>query len=111
MSRTRTSLSGLAASMTWAPLISAPSPRTLTTRTPTRGGPGNNPGERVDTGIGPERRPSQPGSDTRGVLAESPDRAPGKDRQPRDDVDDPGPVHAAAEQRRVHQLVKPVLRS
>src|SRR5512142_2354067 len=33
--------------MTWAPLISAPSPRTPTTRTPIRGGPGNNPEERV----------------------------------------------------------------
>ena len=33
--------------MTWAPLISAPSPRTLTTRTSIRGGPGNNPAERA----------------------------------------------------------------
>src|SRR3984957_19958524 len=49
-------------------------------------------------------------SDSRGVLAESPDRAYSEDRQPRDDVDDPGPVHTAAEQWRVHQLVKPVLR-
>src|ERR1700683_1711879 len=47
MGRTWTSLSGSAASMTWAPLISAPSPRTLTTRTPIPGGPGNNPGERA----------------------------------------------------------------
>src|ERR1700677_5182963 len=47
MSRTRTSARGSAASMTWASLISAPSPRTLTTRTPIRGGPGNNPGERA----------------------------------------------------------------
>src|SRR5580693_10025431 len=33
--------------MTWVPLIWAPSPRTLTTRTPIRGGPGNNPVERA----------------------------------------------------------------
>ena len=33
----------IGASMTWAPLISAPSPRTPPTRTPIRGGPGNNP--------------------------------------------------------------------
>ena len=50
----------------------------------------------------PEQVRSRYGSDLRGVLAESPDRAHGEDRQPRYDVDDPGPVHAAAEQRRVH---------
>ena len=35
---------------------------------------------------------------------------PDEDDQPHEHVDDPSPVHAAAEQRRVHQLVKPVLR-
>src|SRR5579872_1789457 len=37
------------------------------------------------------------GSDARGVLAESPDRAASEDDQPGHDVDHPGPLDPAAE--------------